>query len=135
MKGDNKILLDIRKKIRKKQLKIAVIGLGYVGFPLALEFAKKGIKVVGIEIDRDRLKAIENSSSYITDISNDQLRKALSSGNFKASGNFTDIKDADAILICVPTPLKGKYLPDISFIKNAMEAVAIYLKDKALVVL
>ncbi len=134
MAGNN-LLADLRRKINNKQLKIAVIGLGYVGFPLALEFAKKGIKVAGIEIDRGRLKSIANKSSYISDITSNQLKEALACGNFKASGNFSDIKEADAVLICVPTPLKGKNLPDISFIKNAVEEVALHIKKGALVVL
>jgi len=133
--AENKILMDFRSKIKNKRVRIAVIGLGYVGFPLALEFAKKGVKVTGIEIDHDRLKAIANKVSYISDISTGELKKVISGGNFKASGNFSDIKDADAILICVPTPLKGRYLPDISFIKIAVEQVARHLKNKALVVL
>ena len=119
----------------KRQLKIAVVGLGYVGFPLALEFAGKGIEVTGIEIGADRLKGIANRSSYISDISNKELRAALAGGNFKASADFSDIKEADAVFICVPTPLKGKNLPDISFIKNAVKDVSLYLKKGALVVL
>jgi len=133
--AQDKVLVDIRGKIKNKKLKIAVIGLGYVGFPLALEFAKKGIKVTGIEVDHGRLKSIANRSSYISDITSNELKNVLACGNFKASANFTDIEDADAILICVPTPLKGKYLPDISFIKNAVEEVALHIKNKALVVL
>ena len=127
----DKILLDLNKKIKSKQLKIAVVGLGYVGFPLALEFAKKKVKVTGIEIDADRLKSITQRKSYISDISNQGLTAMLSSGNFKASGNFADIAQADCVLICVPTPLKGKNLPDISFIKNAVTQVAQHLKKKA----
>ncbi|MDD5120386.1 MAG: nucleotide sugar dehydrogenase [Candidatus Omnitrophica bacterium] len=131
----SKLLRDIRKKIKNKKLKIAVIGLGYVGFPLALEFAKKGVKVVGIEIDRDRLSSIARRSSYISDITNNELRHVLAGGNFRASGNFAGIKDADAVLICVPTPLKGRNLPDISFIRNAVKEVALHIKKQALVVL
>lgn len=119
----------------KKQLKIAVVGLGYVGFPLALEFAGKGIEVAGIEIDSDRLKDITNRRSYITDITSLELKAALARGNFKASANFSDIKEADAVFICVPTPLKGRNLPDISFIKNAVKAVSLHIKKGALVVL
>jgi len=119
----------------KRQLKIAVVGLGYVGFPLALEFAGKGIEVTGIEIDADRLKAIANRSSYITDITSMELRAALARGNFKASADFSDIKEADAVFICVPTPLKRKNLPDISFIKNAVKEVSLHIKKGALVVL
>ena len=131
----DKILLDLKKKIKSKQLKIAVVGLGYVGFPLALEFAKKKVKVTGIEIDADRLKSIAQRKSYISDISSQELKAILASGYFKASRNFADIAQADAVLICVPTPLKGKYLPDISFIKNAVSQVALHLKTGALVIL
>ncbi|MDP2927226.1 MAG: nucleotide sugar dehydrogenase [Candidatus Omnitrophota bacterium] len=131
----DKILLDLDKKIKNKQLKIAVVGLGYVGFPLALEFAKKKVKVMGIEIDADRLKSIAHRKSYISDISSRELTDMLASGYFKASADFTDIQQADAVLICVPTPLKGKYLPDISFIRNAVSQVALHLKNGALVIL
>ncbi|MDD5465212.1 MAG: nucleotide sugar dehydrogenase [Candidatus Omnitrophica bacterium] len=131
----NKVLLDLTKKIENKQVELAVVGLGYVGFPLALEFAKKGIKVVGIEIDSGRLNSIARRKSYISDISSNELKDALKSGYFRASADFSDIGQADAVLICVPTPLKGKYLPDISFIKNAVEGVVAHIKNGALVVL
>ncbi len=133
--GKNKTLENLDKKIKNKQIKVAVIGLGYVGFPLALEFVKKKINVTGIEIDQDRLKAIAKGQSYISDISSKQVDDALASGCFKASASFSDISEADAILICVPTPLKGKYLPDISFIKSAVNAVARHIKNQALVIL
>jgi len=72
---ENKIMVNFRKKIKDRQVRIAVVGLGYVGFPLALEFAKKGVKVTGIEIDHDRLKSISNKISYISDISTSELKK------------------------------------------------------------
>jgi UDP-N-acetyl-D-glucosamine dehydrogenase len=131
----DKIIADLNKKIKNKQLKIAVVGLGYVGFPLALEFAKNKIMVTGIEIDVDRLKSIANRKSYISDLSSQELKTVLASGYFKASANFSDIRQADAVLICVPTPLKRKYLPDISFIKNAVSQVALHLKRGGLVIL
>jgi UDP-N-acetyl-D-glucosamine dehydrogenase len=131
----DKILFKLSQKIKNKQLQIAVVGLGYVGFPLALEFAKKKVKVIGIEIDAGRLHSIVQRKSYISDISSQELEDALGSGYFCASSSFTDIQQADAVLICVPTPLKGKYLPDISFIKNAVNQVAAHLKSKALVIL
>ena len=131
----HKTLLDLNKKIKNKQFNIAVVGLGYVGFPLALEFAKKKVKVVGIEIDAGRLKSIRQRKSYISDISSLELSAIVSSGYFKASDSFADIAQADCVLICVPTPLKGKYLPDISFIKNAVSQVARHLKAGALVIL
>jgi UDP-N-acetyl-D-glucosamine dehydrogenase len=131
----DKVLIELRKKINKGKLEIAVVGLGYVGFPLALEFARKRVSVTGIEIDRDRLRSIVNRISYISDISNKQLRCCLDSGYFKASSDFSDIKNADVILVCVPTPLKGKNLPDISFIKNAVKQAALHIKNGALVIL
>lgn len=131
----DKALSDLNKKIKNKQVKIAVIGLGYVGFPLALEFAKKHINVIGIEIDRDRLNSIAKRQSYISDIGTKELREVLASGYLKASADFADIHQADAVLICVPTPLKGKSLPDISFIKNAVNQVARNIKAQALIIL
>jgi len=131
----HKVLPDLRKKIKNRQIELAVVGLGYVGFPLALEFAKKGIKVVGIEIDPGRLDSIARQKSYISDIGSNELKAALESGYFRASADFSDIRQADTVLICVPTPLKKKYLPDISFIKNAVRAAAAHLKNGALVIL
>jgi len=131
----NKILTDLHKKIKNKQLNIAVVGLGYVGFPLALEFVKKHFKVIGIEIDRDRLALIKKQKSYISDISDKELKDALASGYFNASFDFVNLKRADVVLICVPTPLKGKYLPNISFIVNAVKQVVLNIKPQALIVL
>jgi len=131
----NKVLLDLGNKIKNRQIELAVVGLGYVGFPLALEFARKRVKVVGIEIDSGRLRSIAQRKSYISDIDSNELKDALESGYFRASADFADIRRADAVLICVPTPLKGKYLPDISFIKNATRGVAGHIKKGALVIL
>ena len=131
----DRAILDLSNKIKSKQLKIAVIGLGYVGFPLALEFSRKSVSVVGIEIDHDRLKSIINRKSYISDISNKELKDSLDSGYFKASADFSEIKNADVVLVCVPTPLKGKNLPDISFIKKAVKEAALHIKRGALVIL
>jgi UDP-N-acetyl-D-glucosamine dehydrogenase len=131
----DKALLDLAKKIKNKQLKIAIVGLGYVGFPLALEFAKKKMKVAGIEIDGGRLESIAKHRSYISDITDRELIDILAGGCFKASANFKEIRQADAVLICVPTPLKRKYLPDISFIRKAVTQVALNLKKGALVIL
>lgn len=131
----NKAFPDLRKKIKTKQLKIAVVGLGYVGFPLALEFARKNFKVTGIEIDSDRLNSIKENKSYISDISNNQLKAAKERGNFSVTADFSSIETADVVLVCVPTPLKRKRLPDISYIKNAVKSVAKHVKGGVLVIL
>jgi len=131
----NGYLSQFKKKIKAKKLRVAVVGLGYVGFPLALEFARKSIQVAGIEIDQGRLKSIAAGKSYISDISDQELKDVLARGYFKLSASFSSLKECDVVLICVPTPLKGKYLPDISFIKNAVKSVAQNIKRGALVVL
>ena len=124
-----------RTRIVNKKARIAVVGLGYVGLPLAIEFAKKGLNVLGIEIDKDRLQHIKNKESYILDVSDRQLRKALKSGKFKAAGDFSVLKNAEVIIICVPTPLKRKYHPNISYIRKAVKAISKNIKKGSLVIL
>jgi UDP-N-acetyl-D-glucosamine dehydrogenase len=121
--------------INKNKLKIGVVGLGYVGLPLAIEFAKKGVTVTGIEIDKGRLDNIKRKVSYISDVTTGELRTFLANGKFKATSEFCELKACDAVLVCVPTPLKGKYLPDISFIKYSLNSVAKNIKKGALVIL
>jgi UDP-N-acetyl-D-glucosamine dehydrogenase len=131
----HKAAVALKRKIEKKQVKIAVIGLGYVGLPLALEFTRRGLCVYGIEVDQDRLHGIRKKESYISDVTTGQLRKALSSGKFSAYGDFRIAKEADAVIICVPTPLNKFSHPDISYIKSAVKSLAVYLKKGALVIL
>ncbi|MCX5700269.1 MAG: nucleotide sugar dehydrogenase [Candidatus Omnitrophica bacterium] len=129
------LLSGFKRKIRINELRIAIVGLGYVGFPLAIEFAKKGIPVMGIEIDKDRLRHIQCKESYISDVSSKELKSILKKGCFSATSDFSVIKDCDAVLVCVPTPLKRKNLPDISYIKSAVQSVVSYIKKGALVIL
>lgn len=126
---------SLKKRIEKKQIKIAVVGLGYVGLPLAIEFAAKGIEVLGIDIDKDRLEHIKRKESYITDVNNRELRKALASSKFRATGDFRSLKHTDIIIICVPTPLKRKYHPNIVYIKQAVRSILKNLKKGSLVIL
>src|SRR4030042_6187068 len=102
---------QFQQRIRKKNIKIAVVGLGYVGLPLALEFSRRGIKVLGVEVDGDRLKQLMSRKSYISDTCDKEIREAFASGRFAATGDFSAVKQADVIIICVPTPLKRKYHP------------------------
>ncbi len=125
----------LKAKIQDKQAKIAVIGLGYVGLPLAVEFARAGFCVTGIEVDKDRLKSIIKKESYITDITTERLNDTLATGRLMASGDFAALNNMDVILICVPTPLKRKYQPDISYIKQAVSQIAKNMKKATLVVL
>ncbi len=121
--------------VNKKELKIGVVGLGYVGLPLAVAFAKKGVSVTGIEIDRHRLHQLKLRKSYISDVTHVELKDVLAKGNFCALSDFSALSACQAILICVPTPLKRKYLPDISYIKEAVHGVARHIKKGALVIL
>jgi len=128
-------LKEFKKKVGAKDINIAVIGLGYVGLPLAVEFAKKGFSVLGIDLDRGRIERIKNKESYILDVPTQDLKKVILKGKFRAEDSFRSLKKADAILICVPTPLKRKYHPDISFIKSAVAAVSKHMKKNSVVIL
>ena len=127
--------IEFKKRIYKKEIKIAVVGLGYVGLPLALEFAKKGFDVLGIEIDRGRLTHHKKRESYITGISNKELRAILKRGRFNATGDFGVLNSIDVVIICVPTPLKRKYHPNISYIKQAVKSISKNLKIPSLIIL
>jgi UDP-N-acetyl-D-glucosamine dehydrogenase len=126
---------DLKKKIARKKIKIAVVGLGYVGLPLAIEFAKKGLEVIGIEVDRDRVARIKKRVSYITDVPTAELRRAIGSGKFQATCDFDALNHSDVIIICVPTPLKRKTHPDISYIVGAVRQIKKHLRPGQLVVL
>src|SRR3989338_163802 len=131
----DRFVREFQKRIEKKQISIAVIGLGYVGLPLAIEFARRKIEVTGIEIDKDRLEYIKTGQSYITDVSSKELKDVLKSGKFKASGDFRILRQVDIIIICVPTPLKRKYQPNIVYIKQAVRSIHKNLKKGSLIIL
>jgi UDP-N-acetyl-D-glucosamine dehydrogenase len=100
-----------------------------------VEFADRGIRVTGIDLDRDRLERLRKKESYISDISSKDLRRVIALGRFDATADFRSLRNADVVIICVPTPLRRKYLPDISFIKQAVRAIAKHMKSGCLVVL
>jgi UDP-N-acetyl-D-glucosamine dehydrogenase len=131
----NKNIEEFKKRIKQKKVKIAVVGLGYVGLPLAIEFAKKNFPVLGIELDNDRLSHIKKKKSYISDVSTEDLKKVILAGKFSASGDFSPLREIDVIIICVPTPLKRKYHPNISYIKQAVRAITRHIKKGSLVIL
>jgi UDP-N-acetyl-D-glucosamine dehydrogenase len=128
-----KTILD--NKIKNKKAKIAVLGLGYVGLPLAVNFAKVGFKVFGLDKDADRVNRVISKKSYIADISTRQMAETVSSGRLVASTDFSVLKEADIVIICVPTPLKRKYTPDVSYITSAVKELRQYLTKDTLVVM
>jgi len=129
------MLQELKEKIKDKSAKVGVIGLGYVGLPLAVAFAKRGFKVTGIDTDKDRVKNINTKTNYIVDVKNDELKSVVEKGRLYATQDFSRIKRLDVILICVPTPLKRRYHPDISFILKAVRQIARYQRRGSLVVL
>ncbi len=126
---------SLAKKIKNKKAIIGVIGLGYVGLPLALLFAKKSYKVVGIDIDKDRILKIKKGISYITDISDAELKSAIKNKRFVVTTNTRLIRRLDAVIICVPTPLGRNRKPDISYIRKAVIKVRDNIRKGQLVVL
>ena len=133
MKKDN--IKDLKRKIKNKKAIIGIIGLGYVGLPLAVTFAKKGFNVVGIDIDKDRIKNINSGISYITDVSEKELRNSLKNKKFRATVDTKVIAKLDAVIICVPTPLGKKREPDISYIRSAVTEVKNNIRKGQIIVL
>ena len=109
-------------------LDLAVIGLGYVGLPLALQFAKSGCRVLGLDIDENKIRNINAGKSYIRHIGAEDLGIQVKAGRFSASSDFSRVKDCEAVVICVPTPLNKNREPDISYILKTGKAVAPFLK-------
>ncbi len=122
-------------KIQNKKAILGVLGLGYVGLPLAVSFAKAGFKVYGLDMDADRVGRVQTKKNYIADIAPADLARVVGNGRLTASTDFSHLKKADVIIICVPTPLRRKYTPDVSFIVNAVKTVGQYIKKDTLVIL
>ncbi len=114
---------------------IAIIGLGYVGLPLALQFARSGVRVIGLDIDAKKIRALNSGRSYIKHILADEIKKLVRAGKFSAATNFAEIKNVEAVLICVPTPLKRNRAPDLSFVLRTGKSLAAHLQRGQLVVL
>ncbi len=122
-------------KIENKTAVVGIIGLGYVGLPLALEFAKKGFRVVGFDLDERKSKFIAEGKSYIKHIASERINEAVAARKFSATMDFSQLPQVDAIIICVPTPLDEHREPDMSFIVNSATTIAQYFRKGQLVVL
>jgi UDP-N-acetyl-D-glucosamine dehydrogenase len=127
--------MSLIEKIRAKEARLSVIGLGYVGLPLLVEFARAGFKVVGVDVDPRKVKSINEGDSYIKDVSSSALREVLDSDNLSATTDFAALAEVDTVNICVPTPLRKTRDPDISYIVNAVEEIRKYLHDSMLIIL
>jgi UDP-N-acetyl-D-glucosamine dehydrogenase len=123
------------KKLKDKNAKIAILGLGYVGLPLAVVFGEAGFHVTGVDPDKRKIDALAKSESYIPDVKNESVANLIKDGKLTATTDFSVLKEMDAVSICVPTPLRQTGDPDMSFIISATEQLAKYMHKGMVVVL
>jgi UDP-N-acetyl-D-glucosamine dehydrogenase len=126
---------ELEKLISEKSARIGVIGLGYVGLPLIVEFALKGFDTVGFEVDAKKVESLNGGVSHIVDVPSEDVGKAISAGKFKATVDFSELRGCDVIIICVPTPLRKTKDPDMSYILAAGEEIKRYARRGQLVIL
>ena len=123
------------KKIKERTITVGVVGLGYVGLPLAVEKAKAGFKTIGFDVQKSKVDMVNAGHNYIGDVVDDDLKKIVEAGMLTATNDFSFVKDVDFIAICVPTPLDAHQQPDISYVKSSAEEIAKYLTKGTMVVL
>jgi UDP-N-acetyl-D-glucosamine dehydrogenase len=126
---------DIKRLVEAREARVGVIGLGYVGLPLAAEFARRGFEAVGFEVDTAKADAINRGESYIADVSSSQVGELVEAKRLRATTDFSVLASCDAIIICVPTPLRKTKEPDISYILAAAEEIKRNLRRAQLVIL
>ena len=127
--------MSLIDKINDKSAKVGVIGLGYVGLPLAIEFTNAGYKVTGIDVDNKKVKSINSGNNYIKDVDDTTLKNAVKNELLSSTSDFSEVRNLDAISICVPTPLNKEKNPDISYIVSVMEEIKDYIHENMLIVL
>ena len=125
----------LQEKLETRTARVSVIGLGYVGLSLAVELAKAGLTVRGVDLDLERVSLLNRGESYLVDVPADVLKPLVASGRLKGSTTFEEAASSDALIICVPTPLRKSKEPDISFILSAAESLLPHLRPGQLMVL
>jgi len=123
------------KKIENHEIVVGVVGLGYVGLPLAVEKAKAGFKTIGFDVQQEKVDLVNQGHNYIGDVVDDDLTELVNAGRLSATSDFSFVKDVDFIAICVPTPLDSHQQPDISYVKDSTIAISKHLKPGTMVVL
>jgi len=123
------------QRLRQREAKVAILGLGYVGLPLAVVFAEAGFEVTGIDPAPDKVEMIKRGGSHIQDVSSDQVERLVAAGKLKATTDFAALREADAVSICVPTPLRKTGDPDLSFIIDATAELTKFVHEGMVVVL
>jgi UDP-N-acetyl-D-glucosamine dehydrogenase len=127
--------MSLLQKINDREATVGVVGLGYVGLPLVLEFVKERFTTIGFDIDPKKVEKLNRGESYIKHISAERVKEAVENNLFRATADFSELSDVDCILVCVPTPLNKHREPDISYIVQTSETISKYLRKGQLVVL
>jgi len=128
------MMINLKSRIQNRQSTIGVLGLGYVGLPLAIRFSEEGFQTIGFDIDAEKVKLLNSGKSYIKHINADAI-SAIANDGFKATSDFIKIAEVDVIIICVPTPLGVHNEPDLSFIHGTLENIKPHLKENQLLIL
>jgi UDP-N-acetyl-D-glucosamine dehydrogenase len=126
---------ELKKKIRERSARAGVLGLGYVGLPLAMEMAGQGFQVTGIDLVREKVDAVNSGTSYVLDVASEALRDFVSAGKLKATQSLAAVEGLDTVNICVPTPLRKNKDPDLSYVIAAVEAVRNHIRPGQLIIL
>ncbi|MBS6519617.1 MAG: nucleotide sugar dehydrogenase [Clostridiales bacterium] len=126
---------ELLKKIEEKSITVGVVGLGYVGLPLAVEKAKAGFKTIGFDVQDEKVNLVNEGHNYIGDVVDSDLKELVENKMLTATTDFSFVKDVDFVAICVPTPLDAHQQPDISYVKSSTEAISKYLTKGTMVVL
>jgi len=133
MKTTNQLVFKLLRRIERGEVQSGVIGLGYVGLPLAVELARAGYTVVGLDVDRVKLDSIARGTSYVADVGDAELARLIAAGRLRATSDFWALSHLDTVNICVPTPLGKTKDPDVSYMVAAVEQVAAHLRPGMLV--
>ncbi|NCO65768.1 MAG: UDP-N-acetyl-D-glucosamine dehydrogenase [Candidatus Aquicultor secundus] len=127
--------MSLADRINEKTARVGIIGMGYVGLPLAITIAEAGLKVTGIDLDKEKVAMINKGESYIPDVDQAAIKELVDTGRFDATADFSALARMDVISICVPTPLNEMHEPDISYVRAAATEIAKFLKQDQLVIL
>ncbi len=126
---------NLKLKLLNKTAILGVVGLGYVGLPLAVEKAKAGYKTIGFDVQESKVQMLNSGENYIGDVVNEDLKAIVRSGMLSATNDFSKVAQADCVCICVPTPLDAHQQPDISYVKASSESIVPYMHKDMLIVL
>ena len=125
--------MGFAEKLESREAVVGVVGLGYVGLPLLINFAGSGMRVIGLDIDNNKVDSLLAGKSYIKHIGSEPIQKAVDDGLMRATTDFAAVAECDAIILCVPTPLSRHHEPDLSYVTSTLESVVPHLKAGQLI--